>query len=124
MRISDWSSDVCSSDLGQIGRQSRALPHFVCAASPAGQPRGWHDPATYWPRLVLRIGRNGCGSASRRRTDMTTETNSPAFMPYRVTGNGKDANWATIGAAWATQDGKGLQPLRHADPLPGQTIMP
>src|SRR3546814_1414942 len=32
--------------LGQIGRQSRALPHFVCAASPAGQPRGWHDPAT------------------------------------------------------------------------------
>src|SRR3546814_17758164 len=75
---------------------------------------------SYWPRLVLRIGRNGCGSASRRRTDMTTETNSPAFMLYRVTGNGKDANCAKLCAAWPNKDVKGFHLTCDAVPLQGR----
>lgn len=39
---------------------------------------------------------------------MTTETNSPAFMLYRVDGNGPDARWTKIGAAWPNRDGKGF----------------
>lgn len=35
---------------------------------------------------------------------MTTETNSPAFMLYRVDGNGPDARWTKIGAAWPNRD--------------------
>src|SRR3546814_17287176 len=67
MRISDWSSDVCSSDLdrdqpadrrrppcnaalgrrGGDGRQPRPSPYYVCAAAPrhrAGTPArySWH----------------------------------------------------------------------------------
>src|SRR3546814_2705527 len=29
MRISDWSSDVCSSDLDRVGMVKRAVPHGV-----------------------------------------------------------------------------------------------
>ena len=37
---------------------------------------------------------------------MTTEaTNSPAFMLYRVDGNGSEARWTRIGAAWPNKDG-------------------
>src|SRR3546814_11260522 len=49
MRISDWSSDVCSSDL----------------AAPAGH--GWHDRATHEPR-GLHPDEARC-SAMRRRSD-------------------------------------------------------
>jgi hypothetical protein len=54
---------------------------------------------------------------------MTTETNSPAFMLYRVTGNGKDANWTKIGAAWPNKDGKGFNLLCDAVPLQGRIVM-
>src|SRR3546814_16548582 len=52
MRISDWSSDVCSSDLGQVGiagaqpwRDTTIAPHalpqvqHVASGSPRSQPR-------------------------------------------------------------------------------------
>ncbi|TXG81140.1 MAG: hypothetical protein E6R12_14935 [Sphingomonadales bacterium] len=55
---------------------------------------------------------------------MTTETiNSPAFMLYRVVGNGKDANWTKIGAAWPNKDGKGFNILCDAVPLQGRIVM-
>ena len=55
---------------------------------------------------------------------MTTETiNSPAFMLYRVVGNGKDANWTKIGAAWPNKDGKGFSILCDAVPLQGRIVM-
>src|SRR3546814_16881285 len=50
MRISDWSSDVCSSDLADL---SRRLPHRLPALAPASQqdiwrrspPQSWNPPA-------------------------------------------------------------------------------
>ena len=58
-----------------------------------------------------------------RRTDMTTETNSPAFMLYRVDGNGPEARWTKIGAAWPNRDGKGFNILCDAVPLQGRIVM-
>lgn len=53
---------------------------------------------------------------------MTTEaTNSPAFMLYRVDGNGSEARWTRIGAAWPNKDGKGFNILCDAVPLQGRT---
>ena len=54
---------------------------------------------------------------------MTTETNSPAFMLYRVEGNGPEARWTKIGAAWANRDGKGFNILCDAVPLQGRIVM-
>src|SRR3546814_1853349 len=34
MRISDWSSDVCSSDLTFLGLQSRGFPNFFTLVGP------------------------------------------------------------------------------------------
>src|SRR3546814_12222923 len=39
MRISDWSSDVCSSDLSQRGAQRAALPAQFAAHAPRCDPR-------------------------------------------------------------------------------------
>jgi hypothetical protein len=54
---------------------------------------------------------------------MTTETNSPAFMLYRVDGNGPDARWTKIGAAWPNRDGKGFNILCDAVPLQSRIVM-
>lgn len=54
---------------------------------------------------------------------MTIETNSPAFMLYRVDGNGPDARWTKIGAAWPNRDGKGFNILCDAVPLQGRIVM-
>ena len=55
---------------------------------------------------------------------MATEaTNSPAFMLYRVDGNGPDAHWIRIGAAWPNKDGKGFNILCDAVPLQGRIVM-
>lgn len=54
---------------------------------------------------------------------MTTETNSPTFMLYRVDGNGPDARWTKIGAAWPNRDGKGFNILCDAVPLQGRIVM-
>jgi hypothetical protein len=49
--------------------------------------------------------------------------NSPAFMLYRVDGNGPDAWWTKIGAAWPNRDGKGFSFLCDAVPLQGRMVM-
>lgn len=55
---------------------------------------------------------------------MTTQsTNSPAFMLYRVDGNGPEARWTKIGAAWPNRDGKGFNILCDAVPLQGRIVM-
>ncbi|MDT7530736.1 hypothetical protein OVY29_18915 [Sphingopyxis sp. SE2] len=55
---------------------------------------------------------------------MTTDTtNSPAFMLYRVDGNGPEARWTKIGAAWPNRDGKGFNILCDAVPLQGRIVM-
>ena len=55
---------------------------------------------------------------------MTTEsTNTPAFILYRVDGNGQNANWTKIGAAWPNRDGKGFSIRCEAVPLQGRIVM-
>lgn len=49
--------------------------------------------------------------------------NSPAFMLYRVDGNGPEARWTRIGAAWPNKDGKGFNILGDAVPLQGRIVM-
>src|SRR3546814_14329834 len=60
MRISDWSSDVCSSDLAQ-------LLHFVSAlrVQPASSRRAWLSAPAAHPAL-----RPGCGE-TKERGEMT-----------------------------------------------------
>jgi hypothetical protein len=55
---------------------------------------------------------------------MTTKTtNAPAFILYRVEGDGQEANWTKIGAAWPNRDGKGFSIKCEAVPLQGRIIM-
>src|SRR3546814_8104288 len=59
MRISDWSSDVCSSDLfSRFTRSDGAGPHCgsTCISSPAAN-RGAHSRTPVWnPDLVSTAG--------------------------------------------------------------------
>src|SRR3546814_3383358 len=82
MRISDWSSDVCSSDLGQGPRSCAAAPAAVGETILSGKgfipsPAKWWGPAvleaecgrtSYWAirepaPLPSRLAPDGCGRA-------------------------------------------------------------
>lgn len=55
---------------------------------------------------------------------MTTQSaNSPAFVLWSVEGDGKQARWTRVGAAWANNDGKGFNIRCHAIPLAGRLVM-
>ena len=55
---------------------------------------------------------------------MTTQsTNSPAFVLWSVEGEGKQARWTRVGAAWPNRDGKGFNILCDAVPLQGRIVM-
>jgi len=51
-----------------------------------------------------------------------TQNNSPAFMLWSVEGDGKEARWTRIGAAWLHQDGKGFNLRCNAIPLQGRLV--
>lgn len=40
--------------------------------------------------------------------EINTKSNRPSHTLFNVIGEGDDANWTRIGAAWAHKDGKGL----------------
>lgn len=52
---------------------------------------------------------------------MTTETQkqAPTHRIYAVKGEGKQARWIEIGAAWPNQDGKGFSLKFDAVPVEG-----
>lgn len=58
---------------------------------------------------------------------MTTETSTAGRKPtcrlYRVTGEGENAIWTPIGAAWRNRDSKGYSIQLDAVPLDGRIIM-
>ncbi len=56
---------------------------------------------------------------------MTTETQmrQPTHRLYTVKGEGKDARWTEIGAAWANRDGGGFSLKLEAVPLDGRVLM-
>lgn len=47
----------------------------------------------------------------------------PTHRLYRVTGDGKDAVWTPIGAAWPNKDGKGFNLSCDAVPLTGRIVL-
>src|SRR3546814_8193994 len=65
MRISDWSSDVCSSDLG-FRRPGRSLPHRPPTVPPGTSSHEPPDIVVETPELLLNgqegleIGRASC----------------------------------------------------------------
>ena len=58
---------------------------------------------------------------------MSTQTASASKKPthrlYRVAGEGKEAVWTPIGAAWANRDGKGFSVTMDALPVGGRVVM-
>src|SRR3546814_13518123 len=74
MRISDWSSDVCSSDLCKLGRlRIEALAQFGALDTRAKMTAGAHlavEPAAYcYPlRRIKVFGRSDTASMPRDRT--------------------------------------------------------
>src|SRR3546814_17970059 len=84
MRISDWSSDVCSSDLlvdgpvgevGDAGRLEGGCNHFVVAGVPACQ----------WPlvRVAAASDEVGDGDPVRRDRALGEEPEGPRDLPGR-----------------------------------------
>ncbi|MEI9904470.1 MAG: hypothetical protein WDN06_11210 [Asticcacaulis sp.] len=47
----------------------------------------------------------------------------PTHRLYRVLGDGKDANWMPIGAAWLHSDGQGFSINCDLIPLHGRIVM-
>lgn len=55
--------------------------------------------------------------------ELITTKPLPAFLLYSVTGEGKNARWTKIGAAWPNRDGKGFSINCGAMPLHGRMVM-
>ena len=47
----------------------------------------------------------------------------PSHRLYRVLGDGQDAIWTPIGAAWPNKDGQGFSLVCDAVPLHGRIVM-
>lgn len=55
--------------------------------------------------------------------ESTSSARRPTHRLYRVTGEGKDAAWTPIGAAWPNKDGKGFNISCDAVPLTGRIVL-
>src|SRR3546814_6869650 len=93
MRISDWSSDVCSSDLGSASNQ--ALSCAVTAANGSGRRRprgtgglrlavGRTSPAFQAVRKPMRNWSSDVGATSSRSEEHTSELQSLMRISYAV----------------------------------------
>lgn len=96
----------------------------VCSSAPAG---GRDFFAAFDPRL----GTQGLSSPhapewSGHTKEMqmnTTKNTKPTHRLYVVKGDGKEAHWMVVGAAWPNQDGKGFGLALEAIPLGGRIVM-
>lgn len=52
-----------------------------------------------------------------------TTNRAPTHSLYVVQGDGKDARWTRIGAAWPNQDGHGFSMKLDAAPVTGRFVM-
>lgn len=53
----------------------------------------------------------------------TSTAAKPTHRLYRVEGEGENARWTEIGAAWPNRDGKGFSITCGAMPLQGRMVM-
>jgi hypothetical protein len=56
-------------------------------------------------------------------TQSATASRKPTHRIYRVAGEGKEAIWTPIGAAWENRDGKGFSVTMDALPIGGRVVM-
>src|SRR3546814_3185060 len=92
MRISDWSSDVCSSDLpvpGLAGRRSRsgALPPFLILHFPVASrcsDAGARCRAVLRARYFSAIGVRSWKLLEERSEEHTSDLQSPMRLSYAV----------------------------------------
>src|SRR3546814_8945225 len=80
MRISDWSSDVCASDLGRcrgspVGSENRLDGRP--ARYDGAEDRGWGQDETQWPAVCQR-GEENC--RRRKRDDEITSLDAPYLL--------------------------------------------
>src|SRR3546814_4383759 len=67
MRISDWSSDVCSSDLHVVPDKARALTQLACIGLALGGSVGQnHAAALFDEQLGDRSPYSGCSTSDDR----------------------------------------------------------
>src|SRR3546814_1353453 len=62
MRISDWSSDVCSSDLDQAAGLPAGLVPAHALGMAGVQRRPWGEPARIPDQVVRHLGAGGAGA--------------------------------------------------------------
>src|SRR3546814_6607960 len=100
MRISDWSSDVCSSDLRPVFRRTERLSRLAKPAATLAQSRrshGWHDgrcahqehPGTPAANRTRPVRRRQCygtyaGKPCARSEEHTSELQSLMRISYAV----------------------------------------
>src|SRR3546814_8668894 len=142
MRISDWSSDVCSSDLYVLDVGRRRIPSvffmgfgpdapgFKAAPFLRAGPRHWSgcacafDPRLVRPLRTLPMNRGTDPSATMKENIMSdTNQNRPSHRLFTVKGEGANARWTDIGVAWATRAGKGFSLNLNALPLNVRVVM-
>src|SRR3546814_10493717 len=113
MRISDWSSDVCSSDLPATGwrrvdvevlnrglseeQQAQRMAHHGRASGAGTGPEG-HRARRYEPTLHPGIGRIRPRAGWRRSEEHTSELQSLMRISYAVFCLKKKTNTATQNA--------------------------
>lgn len=56
-------------------------------------------------------------------TDTGSSGRKPSHRLYQVIGEGENANWTEIGAAWPNKDSKGFNLTCNAVPLSGRIVM-
>src|SRR3546814_18461594 len=97
MRISDWSSDVCSSDLHQLtvetGRRHRRAPDHVAEVVVSRYTRSIVLPGHSWP-LIAALG-NASVRRSRCRGDSLSAV-SPCARCVPGTDRNSDASGKSV----------------------------
>lgn len=64
-------------------------------------------------------------SNDRSDNEHTAPSSKPSLLCYtvRVYGDGKNASWSRIGAAWAHKDGKGYEVRMDSVPVDGRLVL-
>lgn len=62
-------------------------------------------------------------TARRPQPEQPQPKPRPTHRLYQVTGNGDDAFWREIGAAWPNKDGRGFNISYNVVPLSGRVVM-
>ncbi|MBZ9960629.1 hypothetical protein [Mesorhizobium sp. BR1-1-14] len=60
---------------------------------------------------------------ARKETTSERSGKAPTHGVFAVEGDGDDAHWTRIGAAWAHQDGQGINLSVAAMPLSGRLVV-